>query len=219
MTDVGRRSVELKHRVITRSVTLERDGERVVPAAVCPRRLAVLSVEECGRCQHFAGLCVNPSSGAPFMRCSFDEAPFFEPASELESSGPPIADLMTRSPARIGLDMSLSEVLREPLGRVAAAAVVADGGVPIGLLTRADVLERLHGPTESAFRVRDMMLSKTFMVSDYAPAAQVAALMAYEQIPHVLVVADSGELVGIVGALDFARWIACRSGYVVPSDR
>jgi CBS domain-containing protein len=219
MTDDDRRAVEGTHRVITRAVTLERQGDRWVPMAVCPRRLAVLPVSKCGTCQHFAGLCVNPSSGAPFMRCSFNEAPFFEPASEVESSGPPIADLMTQSPACIGLDTSLADALREPLRRAQAVAVLDDGGAPIGLLTRADVLERLHGRAAGELLVRDMTLSPTFTVSDDAPAAQVAAMMAYEQIHNVLVVSASGKLVGLVGALDFARWLACRGGYVVPSER
>lgn len=210
---------ENKHRVITRAVTLEREGDRWVPMAVCPRRLTVLSVSECGGCQHFAGLCINPSSGTPFMRCSFNEAPFFEPAGEHASSGPAIADLMTRAPVCIGLDARLSDVLLEPLSCAQAAAVVDDDGRPIGLLTRADVLERLHGDSACTALVRDVMLSPTFMVSADAPSTQVAALMAFEQIQNVLVVGASGELVGLVGALDFARWLACRSGYVVPSDR
>lgn len=219
MTDIDRKSSEGKHRVVTRAVTLEREGDRWVPMAVCPRRLSVLSVAECGGCQHFAGLCVNPSSGAPFMRCSFHEAPFFEPAGEVGDGGPTVADLMTHPPARIALDTSLADALREALSSAQAAAVLDSSGKPLGLLTRVDVLERLHGHAAGSFLVRDMMLSPTFMVSEDAPAAQVAAMMAYEQIHNVLVIDASGELVGLVAALDFARWLACRGGYVVPSER
>lgn len=82
MTDADHESSEAEPRVVTRAVILERQGERWLPMAVCPRRLTVLSVSECGACRHFADLCVNPSSGAPFMRCSFNGAPTFEPAGE-----------------------------------------------------------------------------------------------------------------------------------------
>jgi CBS domain-containing protein len=49
-----------------------------------------------------------------------------------------------------------------------------------------------------------------------ACVAQAAAIMAYEGIHRLPVIGASHEVVGLISSLDVMRWIARRSGYVVP---
>lgn len=83
MSDRGDEVSSDTRPTIKRSVTFEKlgDGEGLTPVAVCPRRVGLLPVAQCAGCPDFVDLCVNPSSGSPFMVCSFDEPPF-ESASE-----------------------------------------------------------------------------------------------------------------------------------------
>ena len=46
-------------------------------------------------------------------------------------------------------------------------------------------------------------------------AWHAAALMAYENIHRVPVVAADGAVIGIVSAMDIVRWVAEQDGYVV----
>lgn len=180
MTDSSDRNPRRQRRIVKRTVTLERDGNGMTPVAVCPRRLSLLPVAECGQCADFVKLCVNPEAGEPFLCCAFDDAPFVhaelrdaEQSRELSGSGTPIiADVMTR----------LTDAPLAPAG----GSDEAESAAP-------------------------------FVVGPDASVGQVAATMAYERVPSVLVVDDTGALVGTVSALDLVRWLACRMGYVVPA--
>jgi len=209
---------DAERRLVTRAVTFEREGDQLVPVAVCPRRLTLVSVAKCQRCEHFADLCVNPTSGTPFLRCSFRDVPFLEPVGGGRNSGPRVGDLMT-TPRSVELDTGLQDALRALLSDSDVVAVLGEDRKPAGLLRRIDVQRRLQEPGGEALLVRDVETTAMLTVSDDAPAAQVAALMAYERISTVGVVGEGGELIGMVCALDIARWVACRSGYLVPSER
>jgi len=230
-----------KPRIFTRSVTLEAEGDGLAPVAVCPRRLSLLPVAKCAGCADFVKLVINPESGAPFMCCTFDDAPFIHPAADAEDASPSedlrslgITDVMSPPGPCVRLDATLNNVLLGVLDHAEFAPVLDEAGRALGLITRADVLQRLYdrarterfrprddaGPGyehgESTVTVQDMVLSSTFMVGSDALIGQVAAVMAYEGVQHVLVVDSKCALVGTVSALDLARWLACRSGYVVP---
>lgn len=107
-------------------------------------------------------------------------------------------------------------------GRVSAVAVAGSDARLRGLVTRRDVLrlcaaggslatatvdEALPGPRRGPLGV--------FSLPADATVEAAAALMALEQVGHVVVTGRDGELVGIVSALDIARDVAVRAGYVV----
>jgi CBS domain-containing protein len=221
-------------RIVTRPVTLEPDGEQLGPFTVCPRKLRVVPVEQCRHCEDFAGLCINPESRAPFLRCAFDDAPFVHaPAGAAEPNPAPwleavrVRDLMTLPAEHATLDTRIDELLSDALKRAEALAVIDAEGRALGIITCSDLLQRLHDRSsderkrgalepEPTLTLRDIRLSPSFMVSADAPLGHVSAVMAYEHVQHVLVVDQEQRLEGIVSALDIARWLACRSGYVVP---
>src|SRR5262249_50102003 len=64
--------------------------------------------------------------------------------------------------------------------------------------------------------VGDIMVPLAFALPESASIAQAAALMAYEGVHRVPVVSTSREVVGLISSLDVLRWLAQRSGFLVP---
>jgi CBS domain-containing protein len=96
--------------------------------------------------------------------------------------------------------------------RTPAIAIVDASREPAplrGILTRTDVLRAAGG------RVADAMSGFPFTVPADAPIERAAALMAVEHVGQVVVVGERGRLVGMVSALDIARYVAMRGGYRV----
>jgi CBS domain-containing protein len=124
--------------------------------------------------------------------------------------------------------------------------VVDAEGQLLGTVSRGDILraEQESRDTEetrqvSAWpRARDVALEAGMHVEETVPATaldvmslgplalnersnigQAASLMAFEGVHHVAVVADRGDVVGIVSALDILRWFGQHSGYLIPAPR
>jgi len=93
--------------------------------------------------------------------------------------------------------------------RVPAILVVDRDDNLVGIVTRTDVL-RSH----SDARACDAMSGAVFVLPVFASVERAAALMAYEGVGQI-VVADDGELVGVISALDLVRHYAVEAGYLV----
>jgi len=55
----------------------------------------------------------------------------------------------------------------------------------------------------------------TFSLPESATLSRAAAVMAYEGVHQIPVVASDGTIVGLISALDVARWLAQHDGYLV----
>jgi CBS domain-containing protein len=88
---------------------------------------------------------------------------------------------------------------------VSAAPVVAPHGKPVGIVSRADLLDPRHS-FEGA-RVEDAMTRVLYGVRPTDPAITAVRLMVTEAIHRVVVVED-GRLVGVVSAMDILRVLA-----------
>jgi CBS domain-containing protein len=80
-----------------------------------------------------------------------------------------------------------------------------------GLVTRTDVLRVADADATAA----DAMSSFVFALPASASVERAAALIAYEGVGQIVVMAEDGTLVGMVSAIDIARHFAARCGYVV----
>ena len=119
-----------------------------------------------------------------------------------------------------------------------AVAVADDEDFPIGVVSKSDLL-RLHheaGETTDAVRsndealrvgfhsfepashtVAEIMMPIAFTLAEQAPLSHAAAIMALEGVQQLPVVDALGKIVGMVSALDIARWLAKHEGYIVSS--
>lgn len=157
----------------------------------------------------------------------------------------PLAELMTPDVVCVRADVDLAVVREIMVERAFGGVPVVDAdGKPVGIVSRADLLraDRDRGDTEEVNRVTaqpkdrdDLGLGQGFHV--YEPAkltagdvmsplvltlhegsnvGQASALMAYEGVHRLPVIADDGRVVGILSSLDVLRWFGRRSGYLIP---
>ena len=121
----------------------------------------------------------------------------------------PVTEIMTRHVVcaypDLGLDALLEAMLQKRLGCV---PVVDEGGQPIGMVTKLDIVEYLAAPSgKPSPLVADVMMPLAISLDDDATVAHAAALMSGEDMHHVMIVSDR-RLVGIVSTMDITRWLA-----------
>lgn len=99
--------------------------------------------------------------------------------------------------------------------RVSGVPVVDPSGHPVGVASKSDIAA-LKAGEEHGRVVSDIMMPIAFTVVESASLSQTAALMAYEGVHRIPVVSVTGQVIGIISALDVARWLARRDGYILP---
>lgn len=100
-------------------------------------------------------------------------------------------------------------LVRERLGSL---PIVDERAQPLGMVTKADIVEQLVEPAPQARpTAADVMMPLAITLDDDATVAQAAALMASEDMHHVMIVADR-RLVGVVSTMDITRWLADNDG-------
>lgn len=102
------------------------------------------------------------------------------------------------------------------LNHIGCVPVVDERGIPIGMITKLDLVEKMLAGSRMPFpsTAGDLMLPLTFTLDARATVAHVATLMSLEDIHHVPIVAPDGPLIGIVSTMDVVRWLASNDGLV-----
>jgi CBS domain-containing protein len=124
-----------------------------------------------------------------------------------------LREVMTRDVVCVGPDESAEDALRLLVEHgISGLPVVDAAGRPLGVLSRADLLEeRLEALTEGELgepaRVRDLMTQAALSLPESASVAEAAGLMAAYGVHRVQVVSAAGVLVGVVSPLDLLRWL------------
>lgn len=103
---------------------------------------------------------------------------------------------------------------------VGCIPIVDDARHPIGVITKFDVVEQLHAfmrsvsngsplPADLAARTADeLMMPLAITLDEECTIANAAAMMAAEDLHHVLVTNQRGRLAGIVSTKDITNWLA-----------
>ena len=134
-----------------------------------------------------------------------------------------VSEIMSRSVVCLAPDTRVESVSRMFLERgISSAPVVDENWHPIGMISKTDLLRGImdaggvqqeapesaseHG--EGHTRVRDITMPQVLSLHEEAPISVAAALMAYEGVHRLPIVASSGEVVGVISTLDIIRWVA-----------
>jgi CBS domain-containing protein len=148
---------------------------------------------------------------------SVDDAPADEHVPSI-ADRVPVRWIMTRDVicARENLDLdTLVELVVNH--RIGCVPVVDSNGMPIGMVTKRDLVEHvLLPPADRVPDVKHLMMPLAFVLDENASVAHAAALLATEGIHHVPVVSEGGQVVGVVSSSDIVRWLAANDG-VLPS--
>ena len=121
----------------------------------------------------------------------------------------PITEIMSRHVVCASPDLpvpALVEVMIDE--RLGCVPVVDEHGHPIGMVTKRDLVEQLlarNGRPRPAL-VSDMMMPLAFTLDDRTTVAHATALMANEDMHHVMIVSGR-DLVGVVSTMDVTRWL------------
>lgn len=144
---------------------------------------------------------------------------FEMPPSRLALRGSPddpISRIMTRRVVCARPEMDASFLRTRLLERgISGAPVVDDWGRVVGVVSKSDLVEHEVTSERGAKTVADIMMPLAFSLRPNAPIGQAAALMAYECVHRIVVVDDRGCVVGLVSALDIARWLGWCARYAV----
>ncbi len=201
--------------------TLDGDGRVAHSLSVrCPRREGAVGLATCLRCADCDGLV--RSRGGDLLLCAVggEEAPAPLAIAERVS----LAEIMTRDVICVRDDVSAESLaaLLIDLG-ITGAPVVNERGHPIGVVSRSDLvqleLDRAGSESPGGDKVREFMMPIAFTLPESASIAHAAALMAYENVHRIPVVASDGSVVGIIAALDILRWLAVNAGFALPGRR
>jgi CBS domain-containing protein len=132
----------------------------------------------------------------------------------------PVREIMTQRVICVRPEVRRFELEALFLERgISGCPVVDESGLPIGIVSKTDLLGQRHfgalGATTTP-TAAELMTPVAFSVHEGTSVAQAAALMAYEGIHRLPVVANDGSVVGLISPLDVLGWVAREHGYVVP---
>ena len=137
----------------------------------------------------------------------------------VDAASAPLTLIMARRVVCVRGDMDSSQARARMLERgLSGLPVVDNWGRAIGVVSKTDLVEHEVIARPSGRQVADVMTPLVFSLPPEASIGRAAALMAYEGIHRVVVVDRSGYVVGLVSALDIARWLGTRSGHPVGQE-
>lgn len=214
--------------------TLTADGTTSSYSTVyCPRQMRTVRVNECVDCEEYVGLSFDREEQSGLLHCYESNTP--TPRQLLRrvlttgeregllrklhqrADATPVSRIMSLNVQCVTEDVTLPALANCLLdGGFSGAPVVDSEGVPVGFVSKTDLLR--HGVTPER-RVRDIMTPLSFTLQEDQPVSKASALMAYEGIHRLPVVDGWGRVVGLLSSLDVLHWLACKSGDPVPAPR
>ncbi len=91
---------------------------------------------------------------------------------------------------------------------IGAVPVLDNQGYPLGIVTRADVLEEDELAFDAELTAAELMHRSLLTVEPTTPVTEAARLMALQRVHHLLVLDAEGRLVGMLSSFDVVRWVA-----------
>lgn len=117
---------------------------------------------------------------------------------------------MTKNVFKISLPASLAEVSSIMLKKRISSLPIVENDKPVGIITTTDILKLFSDLNKTKFLnpevdIKEIMSSPVTTVSQNDQLREAIDLMGDKGFHHLLVVDDSGELIGILSSLDIAR--------------
>lgn len=184
----------------------------------CPRREGAVTVKECLVCPACAG--IEMGEDGRHLICEFEDPAGSEPPRRrarrpTDGDRTPLSAVMTGDIVCVTPDLPVDSLVALLVDRgFSGVPVVDSASKPVGVVSKSDLVAG-----DRSGVVRDIMMPIAFTLPESASLSHAAALMAYENIHRVPVVAADGAVVGIVSSMDIVRWVAEQDGYVVGRSR
>lgn len=198
-------------------VDVEGDHESQEPIVHCPRRTKSIDARTCVGCARMRSMQWDPKKGGEVVCAPNDGLPQRQAprgdVSEIAARTPlhDVGELVTICVRPTATMASVRDLF---IARGIRSAPVVDGEVRlVGVISRTDLIA-----AKPEALVREVMKERVHAMPEHAPIGYAIALMAFEDISEVPVVTDTGELVGMLTAIQALQWVAEKMGYVKPSS-
>jgi len=128
-----------------------------------------------------------------------------------------VAEIMVTDVVCLSMDTSIDAVVDLFLEKDLAQAPVVDAAWrPLGMVSKNDLLRLFDAQQRGLFtgeaRVSQVVVQSVISIHHDASLSVAAAIMANEGVHALPIVAQGGEVVGIVSTLDVIRWLAQKTG-------
>lgn len=92
---------------------------------------------------------------------------------------------------------------------IGGAPVLGDDGAVVGVLSKSDLLDRVHGGlTPASVTIGEVMSTEVVCAAPEESALSAARTMVERGVHRLLVLDDNGGLVGIVTSMDIVKAVA-----------
>lgn len=163
----------------------------------------------------------NPAPAAPTVAAHARSTNRAE-ALRASAESTAISEVMSRNIVCLAPEARVEAVTQMFLERGISSAPIVDANwLPRGIVSKTDLLrtlcnhaearaegESLNGGVDGGSTVGEVTMPYVLSLHEEAPVSVAAALMAYEGVHGLPIVASSGEVVGVVSTLDIIKWVA-----------
>ena len=121
-----------------------------------------------------------------------------------------VDQIMTDDPITVEKSQPISEAGAVMIEAGIKSVIVSDSdGRPVGILTSTDVLQMAaDGTAPTAVRIAECMTRDIVTTTPDTPVNEAANRMLENDISHLPVVRDGGQLIGIVSTTDVAAYVS-----------
>jgi CBS domain-containing protein len=215
------------HRVWTE---LGEDDADVRWTVYCTARARTLDLQSCEDCPHLASV-TEGETGPTTVAChpprssrAAPPRPFPHPQLGPLLADTPVEEVMTANVFCASEELRAEELAEMFSSRnISGVPVLDEDGRLVGVVSRTDLLQPpsddaqappLH-PERAGATAGELMQRTPVVLEEGASMTRAAALMASARVHRLLVVARDGRVVGMLTALDLARWVARQAGHDV----
>ena len=175
----------------------------------------------------------------------FLSRPELEVSGTMAPDDVPISELMSAGTICVYAETSLEELTQLFMERgISGVPVISAEQRAIGIVSKTDLIRELyesHNPDErSPLRIEkhgysmeiapglhldtlsrrcvsDIMTPIPLALPATASVARAAALMSYEGVHRLVVLAQGGAVLGVLSSMDVLRWLSEQMGYILPA--
>lgn len=128
---------------------------------------------------------------------------------------PRVSDLMVKSVMAVDLNTTVKDCAKSMAKRGVSCAVVTQTRNAVGIVTERDLVSKVlaEGIDSKNVLVRDIMSTPLITIAPSATMTDAAELMAEYRVRRLVVIDQTGALIGIITAGDIARSLAEKHGY------
>lgn len=214
---MSKQSLPLRHCTV-----VSKEGESFRPFVQCPYRDGSLDAFECSDCARMTSFEWDAARGGQVV-CEIEEEVLEKNKRPPTDRRADIGEAAARSSVKeVMRPISISVTADITVGRlkemfsksgVRTLPVVDDAGKLQSLVSKGDLIFAGNSAI-----VADVMPEYPHSLAENTPLSYAIALMAFEDLTEIPIVAVDGMVVGICHSVDALRWVARRMGYVPATE-